>query len=196
MDRLKAFFGNRWVQLIGVALLLFAMGYGTGRFATPDKVVEKVVYKDKVVEKIVYQDKVVTKYVKVKDSTKATHTETTTEKKPDGTVVTKTTTDTKVDTKTDTKVDKDEEKVVYKDRVVEKIVEKEKIVEAKKINWLIQAGAGVSIPTLLGKQQYGIPGLRGAVIQAGVSRRVIGPLFIGVTGDSQGTVGLQLTGAF
>lgn len=195
-NKVKQIASNRWVQLTGVALLLFALGYGTGRFAQPARVVEKTVYQDKVVEKVIYQDKVVEKVVKVYVKSKNLHTETSTEKRPDGTVVTKTTTDVKTDTKTDTTADKAAEKVVYKDRIVEKLVVKEKLVEAKKIDWLVHAGVGISVPTLLGKAQPGVPGLKGAVIEAGVDRRVIGPLFMGVFGDSQGTVGLKLTGAF
>lgn len=195
-DSIKNFFKNRWVQLVAVALFLFAAGYGAGRFGQPARVVEKEKVVEKLVDKIVYQDRVVEKIVYVKVEAKHRRTETRTETKPDGTKVETKVTDTKTDTKVDTEKNKTEEKVVYRDRVVEKIVEKEKVVEAKKIDWLVHAGVGLSIPTFLGKPQFGIPGLKGAVIEAGIDRRVIGPFFLGVFGDSQGTVGLRLTGAF
>lgn len=193
---IKKFFSNRWVQLVLVAIALFAGGYGTGRWAQPERVVEKTVEKEKLVDKIVYQDRVVEKVVYVKVEAKHRRTETRTETKPDGTKVETKVTDVKTDTKVDVDKDKTEEKIVYRDRVVEKIVEKEKLVQAKKIDWLVHAGVGISVPTFLGKPQQGIPGMRGSVVQLGVDRRVIGPLFLGVFGDSQGTVGLRATGAF
>lgn len=196
MNKFWEILKNRWVQLGLVAVFLFAAGYGTGRFGQPSRVVEKERVVEKLVDKIVYQDKVVEKVVYVKAEAKHRRTETRTETKPDGTKVEVKVTDTKTDTKTDAKLDKTEEKIVYLDRVVERVVEKEKLVESKKIDWLVHAGAGLSIPTFLGKPQVGIPGLKGAVIEAGVDRRIIGPLFLGVFGDSQGTVGLRVTGAF
>ena len=186
---LKKAVSNRYVQLVLVAVLLAGGGYAFGRYGQPAKVVEK----EKIVEKIVYQDKIVEKIVKVMVQDKNKHTETTTHKFPDGTVVTKTTTDTKTDTKTNTDIDKTEEKVVYKDR----IVEKEKIVEAAKPGWRVGAGIGLSIPsTFLGEPQIGVPGLRGAVVEVGVDRRVFGPLWAGLHANTQGTVTLGLSGEF
>lgn len=186
---LKKAISNRYVQLVLVAILLAGGGYAFGRYGQPAKIIEK----EKIVEKIVYQDKIVEKIVKVMVQDKNRHTETTTTKSPDGTTVTKIITDTKTDTKTDTSDNKTEEKVVYKDR----IVEKEKIVEASKPGWRVGAGIGLSIPsTFLGEPQIGVPGLRGAVVEIGVDRRVIGPLWVGLHGNTQGTVTLGLSGEF
>lgn len=192
----KKVFSNRWVQLVLVAIFLFAAGYGTGRFAQPAKVVEKEKIVEKVVDKIVYQDRVVEKIVYVQVKQVDRKTKTVVEKRPDGSSTTTTETDTKSKTDTEASAEKVKEVIVYRDRVETKVVEKEKLVEAKKIDWLVHAGVGLSVPTFLGKQQYGIPGLRGAVIEAGIDRRVVGPFYLGVFGDSQGTVGLKLTGAF
>lgn len=197
---LRTVFGNRYVQLVLVALALGGGGYALGRYAQPAKVIttEKVV--TVVQEKVVYQDRVVIKEVKVKDKDKEKekHTTTTTTKTPDGTVVTKTETSTKTKEKENEKTNTDtqKEKVVTVEKVVEKVVEKEKLVESKKLDWIVHAGAGVSIPTLLGAEQQGVPGLRGFVIDAGVDRRVVGPFYIGVQSNTEGVVGIRLSGAF
>jgi len=194
---LKKVFGNRYVQLILVAVALGGGGYAFGRYEQPAKIVTTEKLVTVVQEKIVYQDRVVIKEVKVKDKDTDKHTETTTTKKPDGTVVTTTKTDTHVDEHTDTKKDTTEEKTKVVEKVVEKTVEKTKLVESKKMDWIVHGGLGVSVPVLLGQgTQQGVPGLKGAVIQVGVDRRVVGPFYIGVFGDTQGVAGLRLAGAF
>ncbi len=190
---------NRWLQLGLVALVAFAAGSATGFFGKPAEIreVEKVVYKDKLVyvEKTLTQDEIdrlVNEALKKK--TKKTWTVT---KKPDGTTVS---TGTETTESEKTKIVKEvETKTVYVDkyidRVVEKVVEKEKIVKNQP-GWIVSAGVGVSIPSLMGKPEQGIPGLKGAVIQAEVGRRVVGPFYLGVFGNTQGTVGLNLSGTF
>ncbi len=194
---LKKAFGNRWVQLGTVGLLLLGLGYSFGRYAQPAKVIEKEKIVTQVVTKVEYQDRIVEKIVQVKEKEQARHTETTTTKKPDGTETTTTVTDTKTDTKTDTNTDKSEEKIVYKDRVVTQVVEKEKIVEGAKPSWRLGADVGLSIPsTFLGDPQIGVPGLRGAVVGIGAERRIFGPLWFALRGNTQGTVSIGLAGEF
>lgn len=187
---------KKYLYTFLAAVALFCGGYAFGQFAQPAKVItkEKVVTKE--VEKVVYQDRVVEKKVYVYVEKKKEHTETVTEKRPDGTVITKEVTDTHTDSNTSENTDKTEEKVVYKDRVVyqEKIVEK--IREARKLDWRVGAGVGVSIPYYLQGTEIGVPMLRGAVIQVEVDRRIIGPVFVGLFGNSQGTVGLNISGIF
>lgn len=186
---------KKYLLPIGVVLLIgsvFYAGYATkpAEVIEKEKVVEKLV--EKIVERKVEVEKIVYRQAK-KENTKK---ETTTTKKPDGTEVTHTTEETNTDT--DTNVTK--EKVVYVDRIiekmVEKVVEKEKIIKAKQIDWRVAAGAGVSIPVLLGEPQLGTPGLKGVVIQAEVDRRIIGPFWLGISGNTQGVVGLNLSGVF
>lgn len=181
--------------MILLGLFLFGGGLAAGRFGLPAKVVTKTEVKTETVTKTEFKDRIVVQKVYVKDQKKNQHTETTTTKAPDGTVVTKTVTDTKTDT--DTHVDTN--RVEYKDRIVEKLVEK--IVEKEKIvtnmpNWMVQAGAGVAIPYYLGQDSPGVPGLRGVVIDAGLSRRIVGPFWLGVRANTQGVLGLQLSGTF
>jgi hypothetical protein len=193
---LKTVAGNKYAQLVLVGLVLAGGGYFVGRYAQPAKTItkEKTVTVEK--ERVVFQDRIVIKEVKVKDKKQNRHVETITEKKPDGTVITKTVSDTKTDTKTNTNTDTTEDKTKTVERVVEKVVEKTKVVEAKKNDWIIHGGVGVSIPTLMGSDQQGIPGLKGAVIQLGIDRRVVGPFYLGLFGDSQGVAGLRLSGVF
>lgn len=194
-------FKNIWtnhkgvVIAIGVAILCLLLGYGSGRYVQPAKVVEKEKIVTQIQEKIVYQDRVVTQKVLVEVEKKQQHTETTTTKKPDGEIVTTTKTDINTDERTKDSESKTEEKVVYKDRVVQQVVEKEKIV-TNQPDWRVAAGAGYSIPYALGADSPGVPGLQGFVINAEVDRRILGPVWLGVQGNTQGVVGLTISGVF
>ena len=180
-----------------LGLLLFAAGAAVGRFGTPDKIVFKDKIVEHVVEKIVVQEHVVEKKIYIQAKKEKVRKETTTTKTPDGTETTKTVEETQTDTDTKENQDKATEKIVYQEKIVEKIVEKEKLVLSKKSDWRIAAGAGVSIPTtFLGKDEIGVPGLRGAVIQLEADRRIIGPFYLGVFGNTQGVVGLTISGQF
>lgn len=192
---------NVWTNHKGIViavvacLLCLLLGYGGGRYAQPAKVVEK----EKVVtvdhDVIKYQDRIVTQKVYVEVEKEHKHQETTTTKKPDGEVVTTTKTDTDVDESTKADTNKTEEKVVYQDRIVTQTVEKEKLV-LRQPDWRISAGAGYSIPYALGQASPGVPGMQGFVVNAGVDRRIVGPVWLGVQGNTQGVVGLQLSAVF
>lgn len=188
-------FKRKLLYVVG-AIALFCGGVATGRFGTPAKVVEKIVYQDKVVEKVVYQDKIVIQKVYVEKKATKKRTETTTTEKPNGEKETKTVTEEQEDTDTKTDEKSTQEKIVYVDRVIQKLVEKTKLVEAKKLDWHISAGIGYAIPTVLGQQQIGTPGLQGVVVNAEIDRRIVGPFYIGLWGNTQGTVGLSLSGSF
>ena len=186
---------SRW--LLPVTVLLLILGaFGAGRLSAPSKVVEVEKIVEKVVEKVVVQEKVVEKIVYKEAKREKTRTETTTTKSPDGTETTRTTEETETHTDTHVDSDKTNEKIVIVEKEVEKIVEKEKLIESKKPGWRIGAGVGVSVPSLLGHQQLGVPGLQGAVIQVEADRRVVGPFWMGVFANTQGTVGLTLSGSF
>jgi hypothetical protein len=196
LDVLKKILGNRYVQLALVAIALFGGGYATGRFAQPAKVIttEKVV--TQIQDHIVYQDRVVTKIVYVKEKKQQQHTETVTEKKPDGTVVTKTETDIKTDTNTNVNTDKDQTKTGADTKTTVTTDEKKTVTIRQPLDWRVAGGVGVSIPVFLGAKQLGIPGLNAAVIQLEIDRRIIGPFFLGLFANSQGTLGLNLSGVF
>jgi hypothetical protein len=193
---IKAFYErNRKFILPVLGLLLFISGGAVGRFGTPDKVVYKDKIVEKIVEKIVVQEHIVEKKVYIQAKKEKTRKETTTTKTPDGTETTKTVEETHTDTDTKANEEKVTEKIVYEEKIVERVVEKEKLI-LKQSDWRIAAGAGVSIPNFLGKEELGVPGLRGAVIQLELDRRVVGPFHMGVFGNTQGVVGLTISGQF
>ena len=189
-DGAKGFWNkNRNAIIVGlVALLLFPAGYLTGKFANPSKIVEKTVTQ----EKLVYQDKIVERVVYVQAKKEKTHTVTEVTEKPDGTKTTKTSEDTSTDT--DTKVDEDKKEEITKTEV--KIVEKLKIIDSFRPGWRVSAGVGLAIPVFLGHEQIGVPGLQGAVINAEVSRRVVGPFWVNIHANTMGVLGLGVAGEF
>lgn len=196
MEKIKEFVvEHKWWFIGAGVVLLLLLAFGSGFWAMPQKVLYKDKIVEKTVEKLVFKDKIVEKVVYIQAKKEKKKTETTTTKKPDGTEVTHTVEHT--DTDTDTTVNKDKvvEKQVFVDRIVEKIVEKEKLV-LNQPNWRVGAGVGVNIPYYLGQPEVGVPALRGAVIQLEADRRVIGPFWIGIFGNTQGTVGLTLSGVF
>ena len=182
--------------LAGVGLALLLIGYGSGRYVQPAKIVEKERIVTQVQEKIVYKDKIIERKVYVIVEKKDEHVETTTTKLPDGTVTTKTTKDTHVDDTKKSDTTKTDDKTVEKDKVVVQVVEKLKLVESKPLDWRIGVGVGVSIPYYLGQGSVGVPGLQGAVIEVGIDKRIVGPAWLGINGNTQGTVGLNLSVVF
>lgn len=178
--------------LIGLALLVGA--YSFGRYAQPAKVVTQTVTQTRVETRVEYQDRVVTQKVYVQKEKTHEHTETTVEKKPDGTTVTHVTKDKNTDETKNTQTNSTDDKNLSKDAKTETVVTETKIViNSVRPNWRVGLGGGVSIPTLIGHNEMGIPGLKSAVIQVEVGRRLFGPLFLDAFGNSQGTVGLGLS---
>jgi len=183
------------IRTIILCLLVFALGFGTAIFARPAKVVEKERVVTQYQDKVVYQDRVVTqiKYVQVEKKheqqtqTVTTHTDGT------STTVTQTTTDTNnnVNQTTDT----DESKTKVETKYVTQIVEKEKLV-LNQPNWRVYAGVGYQFAKFGGAPETGIPGMDGIVVQVGADRRIAGPVFLGVSLNTQYTAFLNLSAAF
>lgn len=198
MNSIKEFFAqHRNKILTGAAFLaMLVLAYATGRYLQPANVVEKekVVTRVEIQEKIV--EKVVEKKVYVEVEAKVVHKETTTVKGKDGTETTKTVEDTKSDTHKNGEDTKTADKVV--ERVVEKVVikEVEKIVTAAKPNWRLGPMVGVDLRTALGGPPQLIPQLGPMVIGVQVERRVLGPISLGVYGQTSGVVGASLTVEF
>jgi hypothetical protein len=182
------------VPVLGVAL--FVGGYFAGRVGNPEKIVIRDRIEEVIVEKVVWKENVVERRIYVEAKREKTRKETTTTKAPDGTETTKTVEETQTDTDKNENNEKVVEKIVEKEVVVERVVEKEKLVFGKNGDWRVAAGLGVSIPTLLGKPEMGIPGLQGAVIQLEIDRRVVGHFYMGLFGNSQGAAGLTISGVF
>lgn len=149
----------------GLAIALL-VGLLFGRYATPAKVVEKQV----IVETTRDTELTFHAYVGHTESRveEKTNWKTVTEWKP-GDVVTQTVyvdRDRTEATRTDTATTDGQ----IKERVVEKLVYKEKLVESKKPDWLIGVGGGLKPD-----------GTR--VYKGEVSRRILGPLFLGLSGQ-------------
>lgn len=183
------------VRTLILVVLAFALGFGTCIFAKPAKTIEKTKTVTTYQDKIVYQDRIVTKTVLVKAEQKHEHTQTTETKKPDGTVVTQTTVDTDTKDNVNKNVDTDATHQQTETKYVTQIVEKEKLV-LNQPNWHVFAGVGYAFATLAGQSEIGVPGLKGLVIQAGVDRRIIGPVSIGLSLNTQGTGFVNLGGTF
>ncbi len=196
-DKARSFFADNkhlWV-LVLLAVALFGGGMATGRYMLPPQtiVTEKIheVTKIQVVEKI----KTEIQIVKVHDAQtqQKIHRTVVESKKPDGEATKTTTEDINVDSVVHDNTHDTE--IKYVDRVVEKwqerIVEKEKRVLSQP-DWSVYAGVGVDIPYYLGQGQHGIPGLQGFVVQAGIDRRILGPFWLGIFGNTEGVAGVNL----
>jgi hypothetical protein len=189
---IKAFLNrNPWTFRALAVLLVFAAGFGTAIVSRPAKVEEKVVTKVDVQTKVEYKDRIVTQKVYVQADKVKKHVETTTTKAVDGTVTTKTTTDESVDEDRKLNASKDEQKQQAVTQVVHEVEYRDKIVTSQP-GWDARVGLGVAIPQLLGGPEVGVPGLRGFVVEAGVDRRLAGPFWLGLWGNTQGAAGAEL----
>jgi hypothetical protein len=198
---------RQYAVYAGIGLLLVLVGFGAGRYSTPDKVVTvdhtQELTKDfeqKTRETIASEYEVKLQQVKqqlLAEQKENSEVHTRIERKADGSVVItkdeKTRSDTKTDSRTDTTTNtqtdkKETEKVVeYRDREVVKVVEHDKLVENAKPDWRIGVTAGVDVLDAW-------KGNLAPVYGGSVARRVAGPIFLGVFGDSRGVagVGIQL----
>lgn len=182
-----------WLVLGGV--LLFVAGAFVGHSMVPPKTLVTEKLKEVQVDKVVVQTKTDVKIVKIHDSQQDQKIHRTIVEgiNPPGCRSKTTTEDINVDTVVHDNTHDVE--VRYVDKVVEKwqdrIVEKEKLV-LNQPNWSVYAGLGLDIASVLGQGQHGIPGMNGIVVQAGVDRRIIGPFYIGIFGNTEGVVGLNL----
>ena len=199
LTKVKTFYGNHKgpvLLAIAMVLLLLASFY-LGRRMAPSKIVTQTKTVEKAVDRIVYQDRVVTKIVYVKDKKTHVHIVTVTTQKPDGEKVTQKTEDENSDTEVNEDTNKDQNIAKNETKTDNTSTQSKTTTTYKSPNWMVGAKIGISIPVLfMGKTQQGIPGLDGAVIQAEVGRKLIGPLWFTVHGDTQGVVGLGLTGIF
>ena len=146
----------------GIAVAILLVGYGFGRFTTPSKTIER----DHVVTAEHDTDLTWHAYVGHTESKveEKTNWRTVTEWKP-GNVVTQTVYVDKERTEA-TRTDTATTDGKLKERIVEKIVDHEKIVEAKKPDWLVSAKVGLQLDGW--KPVYG----------GEVARRIIGPVFV------------------
>lgn len=196
---------NKLVWVVLGAIAVFGGGFSVGRFFTPPQtiVTEKVreVVVEKVVEKIKTEVKIEVVKVYLKNEAQKIHRVVAEEKRPDGTEIKTTTEDIGVTTVINENTNSNTVEIRYVDRVVEKWQEKivEKIVEKNVLrqpDWRVAAGLGVSVPNFLGQAEIGIPGMRGTVVNVELDRRIAGPFWLGLHGNTQGVVGLNLGAVF
>jgi hypothetical protein len=157
-----------------VIAIATVVGYGFGRFTTPEKVVTKV----ETVEVI----KEVIKEVKIKDEKKKEtvkrKTKTVIKEYPDGRKI------TEIYEVTEDTIFVETQEIVDLRKQIEDLKKQNesKIIISQKPQWKFQGLAGVEItrPT---KPIYGL----------GVERRIIGPIFMGVYGKSNSEAGVSLS---
>lgn len=182
-----------WMPLAGAALFVAGLLYG--RFLTPPTTITKTDVKVVTTEKVVVQTETKVQVVRVTDQdlTKKLHKVTTEVTKPDGSKQKTTTEDLNTD---DVIHEKETEvKVVTVHDTVEKWqdrIVKQEVKTLKYVDWRVHAGVGLSVPYYLGQPEIGVPGMRGTVVDVGVDRRIAGPFWLGLQGNTQGTVGLSL----
>ena len=188
--------------LAGILLLLGA--FAGGRYSTPTKVVTQtqIQYQDK----IVYQDRIVDhtvtveKKVYIHDSHIHKHTSTTTTDtiNKDGSETKVTVRNTDVDNQSTTKTNTNN--VTENTHTDEKkVTEDKKLDETQKTtttyannNWRIAAVAGFDVTKLSLSKTLG----QQLVFGGEVDRKIVGPLYAGAVGLSNGTVGLTLSLGF
>lgn len=175
------------------ALALCAASFSFGRFSQD----EKVVYQDK----IVYQDRVVEKIVEVEKVVEATEDKVEKKRVVKRSVVEKTSPDGSVEKRVDETLDEGESsskiEVKYVDRVV--YVEKEKetsldqeqsISTSKTLpDWRLGLLMGASPVDIATSRELAMDDL---VLGVEAQRRLIGPVYGGLWGFNNGTVGVSL----
>jgi hypothetical protein len=190
-----------WLRNTLIVVLLLLLGYGAGRYLQP----AKVVIQDHTVtvehQTVVTQIKTEIKYVKVKDTSavKQTHETETITKKPDGTTVEVVAIDTNQQntTHTDTNVDKNKQANSNSTTDSKTDATHTQITTNEKEGWHMGIDLGLQLSNIIGNDPLvGIPGLHGAVVGVHAEHRVIGPLFLGLFGNSMGAAGLSVSAEF
>jgi hypothetical protein len=178
-----------------LAVLIAGLGFVVGRYLSPPKTVVTEKVREVTKTQVVTQIKTEIQVVKVHDQQQQEKIHRTIVEgvDPPGCKSKTTTEDINIDTVVHDNTH--DTTIQYVDRVVEKwqdrIVEKQTKVLTQP-DWSLYAGIGVDATYFLGQGQHGIPGLQGFVVQAGIDRRILGPFWMGVFGNSEGVAGLNL----
>jgi hypothetical protein len=154
----------------GIAVAILLVGYGTGRLTTPNKLIER----DRIVETSRDTELTWHAYVGRTESKSETKVAWKTETKwlPGGVVVQTIVANSDHTKAASANVAENDGKL--QERTVEKIVDHERIVESKKSDWLVGAKVGLGLDGW--KPVYG----------GEVTRRIIGPVFVGVWAQASG----------
>lgn len=190
-DWLKKHPNARCVLFCLIALML---GAGLSYTFKPAKVVEHTKTVTEVQTKVEYKDRVVTQKVYVQAEKKRVHTTTTTVRNKDGSSTTTVNKDESTDENSSTHSTVDAQKQEVVTKVETKLVEHDKLV-LRQPDWRVYAGVGYQFAKFAGAPETGIPGMNGIVVQVGADRRIAGPIWLGVSLNTQYTafVNLSLT---
>lgn len=186
---------KKTLLLVLGAVLLFLLGFGTAKFASPAKVTEKTVVQTQVKTVIQYQDRIVYQKVLVAQEATHRHVAKVITKKPDGTIVTQVTSDTDSKDSQNININKTDDKTKDTTQTVAQTVTIVKTV-TNQPNWTLGAGIGYSLPHIWNPATVGIPGMQGAVVQIELDRRILGPISMGAFVNTQATVGLSVKGSW
>lgn len=174
------------------AVALLAIGYGVGKYTTPEKVVEKEKIRVVEVEKqvVVTQKEVEVKIVRVVEEKKDRVTTTVIEKDKDGnsktTITEKEKTDTHVAEGGTSTTNESSSSTTEKEKETAK--ETVKVVENQP-NWLIGAGVGTKIPLDIGSLTSGMA----PIGMVSVQRKIVGSFYGGAWGLTNGILGVGVT---
>lgn len=183
------------VWLIVAAVALLGAGLAIGRYMLPPQTIVTEKIHEVTKTQVVTQVKTEVQIVKVHDTEQQQKIHRTIVEgiDPPGCKSKTTTEDINVDSVVHDNTNSTQ--IQYVDRTTEKwqdrIVEKETKVLTQP-DWSVYAGVGLDITHYLGQDQHGIPGMQGLVVQAGVDRRIVGPFWMGLWGNSEGVAGLNL----
>lgn len=186
------------VALVVAGLALFVVGYGTGRYAAPDKVVvtEKVreVKTEKTTESV--DTAKILNILQAMNTQKDVKVVRVVEKAKDGSVKVTTTTEDK--SKIEAKTEAQEKSKTVEVRTVEKLVyrdrETTKTIERNRPSWSLAIQPGFAFGTALGlgDQPYNLIPIRHVVANVSIERRLIGPLSVGAWANTHLDGGLSL----
>jgi hypothetical protein len=169
-----------------IVIVLLAVGYAFGRFTTPNKVVTQTVTKIQTQTVVQFKDRIVTKvvYVKAKQTALAKDIVTTTTKKKNGEVTTVTHEHEQYDTSTQiakntdiTKTDVNKVNTTTDTQTIST-----KVIENSKPDWQLHVLGGIDLTHSFNP-----------IFGGEVDRRILGPIFVGAWGLSNGSAGLSLS---
>lgn len=183
---------NKYVLGVLGAIVVFGLGYGSGRYLTPAQVVVTETVKEVIQEVIVIQKEVEIKVVKVFVEKKAEEREIVETKNPDGTIVTTTKEKINTDTKIDESFDKKEKEKTEAELLAAKETAKKTETIFSKPNLRLGFQTGYNFKELLDTRTFGKGGM---IFGLSVEKRLIRnlPLFVGIWANSQGAGGLGLS---
>lgn len=181
---------RRWAAVAGIGIALLAGAFVLGRATAPVKTVERTRETERQTATARAEVHQLDTRAQKADERKDVRTVVVTRWLPGGSVERtergedKTTTRSEAQQATDLRAARVEERVVYRDREVVKTV------ELARPQWSVAALGGLDVAAALGDRGGLLPGH--AVLGAVVDRRLVGPVFVGAWGTSNGAGGISV----